>query len=99
MTISNVLAVKFLDVLQHLLLIKKTEEFFLMCIVWAWDGYGHSKNLKQRDSTEKLNTQKHSIIVSRSHQGDIETVAKGAFGDNVEIITAGGAGKHIRSCF
>ncbi|KAH9504619.1 Inositol monophosphatase 3 [Bulinus truncatus] len=58
---------------------------------WAWYGYGHSKNLKQADGAETGDFQKHRIIVSRSHQGDIEKVAKSAF-DNVEIIPAGGAG-------
>ncbi|CAL1529949.1 unnamed protein product [Lymnaea stagnalis] len=60
--------------------------------IWAWDGYGHSKNLKPGETTETGGSQKHSIIVSRSHQGDVEKVAKSAFGDDVKIITAGGAG-------
>ena len=60
--------------------------------VWAWDGYGHSKSLKQG---VKEDEGKHSIIVSRSHAGEVEKVAKDAFGDNVEIVQAGGAGKSI----
>ena len=57
--------------------------------VWAWDGYGHSKNLVKN---VKEAEGKHSIIVSRSHAGEIEKVAKESFGDNVEIVPAGGAG-------
>ncbi|KAK0069398.1 inositol monophosphatase 3 [Biomphalaria pfeifferi] len=59
---------------------------------WAWDGYGYSKNLKPAESVDLNSSQKHKIIVSRSHQGDVEKVAESAFGDNVEIIPAGGAG-------
>lgn len=33
------------------------------------------------------------IIVSRSHTGDVEVVAKSAFGDKTNITQAGGAGE------
>lgn len=33
------------------------------------------------------------IIVSRSHAGDVVSVAKAAFGDRTEVIPAGGAGE------
>ena len=35
------------------------------------------------------------IIVSRSHAGDVKTVATAAFGEKTEVIPAGGAGKDI----
>lgn len=57
--------------------------------VWAWSGYGHSKNL---DVAESVGSGKsHKLIVSLSHKGDVEAMAKSAF-DNVQIVAAGGAG-------
>ena len=34
------------------------------------------------------------IIVSRSHAGPVEAVAKKSFGDNTEVVPAGGAGEY-----
>ena len=59
--------------------------------MWAWDGYGHSKSLVQG----KKEGEEHSIIVSRSHAGEIESIAKDSFGENVKIIPAGGAGTYV----
>ena len=36
---------------------------------------------------------KTKIIVSRSHSGKVESVAKKAFGADVQVTPAGGAGK------
>merc|ERR1711990_934137 len=52
---------------------------------WAYDGKG---NLDDNSSKAPTN----SIIVSRSHAGGVEGVAKSALGDDVTIIPAGGAG-------
>lgn len=62
--------------------------------VWAWDGYGHSKNLKKPEAAESGNVQKYSVIVSRSHSGTVEEMLKSAL-DNVEITQAGGAGNLV----
>ena len=34
------------------------------------------------------------IIVSRSHAGPVEAVAKKSFGENTEVVPAGGAGEY-----
>ena len=60
---------------------------------WAWSGYGHSDNLQV--ATHKSNLSEHpkySFIVSRSHQGDVEKVAKTTYGNSTIVIPAGGAG-------
>lgn len=53
---------------------------------WAW--VGHGTNLIDESSKAKDN----SIIVSRSHAGGVEGVAKAGLGDDVTVIPAGGAG-------
>lgn len=53
---------------------------------WAW--VGHGGNLV--DDSGKA--PKNSIIVSRSHAGGVEGVAKAGLGDDVTVIPAGGAG-------
>ncbi|XP_013404701.1 inositol monophosphatase 3 [Lingula anatina] len=62
---------------------------FLQETVWAWVGHGHSKNIRVEDDKEKETT---SIIVSRSHAGDVEAAAKETIGQNIKVIPAGGAG-------
>ena len=42
---------------------------------------------------ETFSSDKTKIIVSRSHSGQVEQVAKTALGDAIEIIPAGGAGE------
>lgn len=59
--------------------------------VWGWVKRGSSKNLKAAaidDHADKV----RRIIVSRSHSGKVAKVAKQAFGNNTQIISAGGAG-------
>ncbi|XP_078487001.1 inositol monophosphatase 3-like [Ciona intestinalis] len=51
---------------------------------WSWVGHGTNIDDKSNDDITK-------IIVSLSHKGDVEDVAKRAFGD-VSVIGAGGAG-------
>uniref|UniRef100_H2Y5Z7 inositol-phosphate phosphatase n=1 Tax=Ciona savignyi TaxID=51511 RepID=H2Y5Z7_CIOSA len=51
---------------------------------WSWVGHGSNIVSKSNDDITK-------IIVSLSHKGDVEQVAKKAFG-NAEVIGAGGAG-------
>ncbi|XP_046353426.1 inositol monophosphatase 3-like [Haliotis rufescens] len=62
--------------------------------VWAWVGYGHSTNLKKAENV-KYDTKKKKIIVSRSHKGTVEDVAREAFGEDTEVIGAGGAGYKV----
>ncbi|XP_070195839.1 inositol monophosphatase 3-like [Littorina saxatilis] len=59
--------------------------------VWAWVDKGHSPNLK-KSSDVKPNENKRKIIVSRSHAGPVEAVAKKSFGPDTEVVPAGGAG-------
>lgn len=53
---------------------------------WAW--VGHGTNLVDDSS----GASPLSIIVSRSHAGDVKEVATKGLGDKVEVIPAGGAG-------
>ncbi|XP_077991265.1 inositol monophosphatase 3-like isoform X2 [Glandiceps talaboti] len=56
---------------------------------WAWVTKGSSGyELPPRHS----DTAAKKIIVSRSHSGDVEKVVKASFGENTEVIPAGGAG-------
>ncbi|CAH1255623.1 IMPAD1 [Branchiostoma lanceolatum] len=65
---------------------------------WAWVGHGHSKglNVLERKAGEG---QAQKIIVSRSHAGSVEQVAKQMLGDKTEVIPAGGAGYKVLSLF
>ncbi|XP_063599866.1 inositol monophosphatase 3-like isoform X2 [Penaeus indicus] len=61
-------------------------------IAWGWAGHGISPKLHiSQDQTGPKDDIAH-IIVSRSHTGDVEVVAKSAFGDKTNITQAGGAG-------
>lgn len=53
---------------------------------WAW--VGHGTNLVDESAKAKPN----SIIVSRTHAGGVNDLAKARLGDNVTVIPAGGAG-------
>ena len=63
---------------------------------WGYVGYGHSKNL-DKEPEKRKSDDPYRIIVSRSHSGDVEEVAKKALGENTVIIPAGGAGMHGNS--
>lgn len=58
--------------------------------VWAWIGHGMSPDIQ----IAKSPSSDTKIIVSRSHQGDVEKVAKEAFGTAAKVIPAGGSGKY-----
>lgn len=60
--------------------------------VWAWVDYGHSPSLKKA-SEVKPDEEHRKIIVSRSHAGPVETVAKKSFGEGTQVVPAGGAGR------
>lgn len=62
---------------------------------WGWAGPNIvsrtvEEDLKGSAAVEDLTRAR--IIVSRSHAGDVETTAKGAFGPNITVTPAGGAG-------
>ena len=69
--------------------------FSLYITAWAWVGYGHSRNLQKSDELKRKETDPHKLIVSRSHAGAVEDVAKQAFGNNVIVTPAGGAGNTL----
>lgn len=58
---------------------------------WAWKDKGNSENFghKKADDTAATTTK---ITVSLSHAGTVKNVTEQAFGKNVEIISAAGAG-------
>ena len=58
---------------------------------WAWHGHGH--NIPQVSKGAKHEAP--FIIVSRSHAGDVNNTARAAFGDNIKVIPAGGAGYKV----
>lgn len=58
-------------------------------------GHGHSENLAMGSVST---AEEKKIIVSRSHAGTVETVAKKSLG-NVKITPAGGAGKNAALLF
>lgn len=57
---------------------------------WAWVGHGSSPNLNNHVLPEDVKIP--LLIVSRSHAGMIQNASRLAFGDNVQIISAAGAG-------
>lgn len=60
---------------------------------WGWVGKGHSLNLTPADPSKAKTKGPYNIIVSRSHSGPVEEVAKTALGTDTKITPAGGAGK------
>ena len=60
---------------------------------WAYVGVGQSKNLQvaKKEDLGGKGTQK--IIVSMSHAGSVKELAVKKLGDNVEIVSAAGAGE------
>lgn len=55
----------------------------------AWGFVGEGSNVAPRAS---YNTNFPKVIVSRSHSGKVKSFVQVAFGNNTEIIPAGGAG-------
>jgi inositol monophosphatase 3 len=65
---------------------------------WGWSGHGHSPNLKRPSSGVSEKAPK--LIVSRSHSGkEINGRITQAFGPNVQITSAGGAGYKVLALF
>lgn len=62
---------------------------FLKQSVWGWVGHGVSPNLHP---ASLVDIDKPVIIVSRSHSGKVKDVSVAAFGKEVEVTSAGGAG-------
>lgn len=59
---------------------------------WAWVGKGISEELKNKQFSKKLDEANPVVIISRSHSGQAATLIKKAFGTDVTIVEAGGAG-------
>nr|XP_039257705.1 inositol monophosphatase 3-like [Styela clava] len=55
---------------------------------WAW--FDHGTNVKEKKDVG--NEGEHRIIVSRSHAGTVKETAQKAFGEDVVVVPAGGAG-------
>ena len=58
---------------------------------WAW--YGHGSNIPPIPTGKKREAP--YIIVSRSHAGNVNKTARNAFGDQIKVIPAGGAGYKV----
>lgn len=58
----------------------------------AWGMVGEGANIKPRDS---YNANSPKVIVSRSHSGKVKSFVQQAFGNNTDIIPAGGAGYKV----
>ncbi|KAK3591164.1 hypothetical protein CHS0354_029013 [Potamilus streckersoni] len=59
---------------------------------WGWVGHGQSSSLKKSEESKRDENSPHKIIVSRSHQGQVEKVSRELLGEKAEITAAGGAG-------
>ncbi|XP_071965338.1 inositol monophosphatase 3-like [Antedon mediterranea] len=65
---------------------------------WAWLDMAKSNGLeKPKERADQASNPK--IIVSRSHKGEVETVAHKSFGETTEVIPAGGAGYKVLSLY
>lgn len=60
---------------------------------WSWLGKAKSADLQNSKTADP--SQPLSIIVSRSHAGKVEEVAKKAFGPETKVFPAGGAGYKV----
>ncbi|KAL0107664.1 hypothetical protein PUN28_014758 [Cardiocondyla obscurior] len=59
-------------------------------LFWTWSNHGVSNSLKNFPKVKDNKTP--ILIVSLSHAGQVKNSSKVAFGDNVKIISAAGAG-------
>lgn len=64
---------------------------FLNKTTWGWVGHGSSIHPSSRSD----NTEARVVVVSRSHPGEVEALAKKAFGPDVKVVPAGGAGYKV----
>lgn len=65
---------------------------------WAWKEVAVSATLRkvQDEPVQRMAAVKNpSILISRSHSGDVENMVKMAFGDKTPITIAGGAGYKV----
>ncbi|XP_064486627.1 Golgi-resident adenosine 3',5'-bisphosphate 3'-phosphatase-like [Ornithodoros turicata] len=62
---------------------------FMNETAWAWVGHQISSTLKTHSEAKREHP---VIIVSRSHAGTVQTMAREVLGPSAEIIPAGGAG-------
>jgi len=60
--------------------------------VWAWRGHGRSRIPEYKTLIDHKDNDGFSIIVSRSHQGEVKELAAKAFGESSKVTPAGGAG-------
>lgn len=65
---------------------------FLNQTVWSWVGHGTTPGMVVAPESGKGHMQ---VIVSRSHAGKVEAIAKRAFGASAQVIPAGGAGYKV----
>ncbi|KAH6922430.1 hypothetical protein HPB50_013603 [Hyalomma asiaticum] len=64
---------------------------FLNKTTWGWVGHGSNvQSPAQRDAAES-----RTVVVSRSHPGEVQALAKKAFGSEVKVVPAGGAGYKV----
>lgn len=64
---------------------------FLNKTTWGW--VGHGSNVQAPPHTDTAGTR--AVVVSRSHAGEVESLAKKAFGSDVKVVPAGGAGYKV----
>ncbi|KAG8231865.1 hypothetical protein J437_LFUL011770 [Ladona fulva] len=56
---------------------------------WAWVGHSKSPSVKSQVSPQR------NIIVSRSHAGEVKNISQIAFGSDIDVTSAGGAGYKV----
>lgn len=64
---------------------------FLNKTTWGW--VGHGSNVQAPPHSDAADTR--VVVVSRSHAGEVESLAKKAFGPDVKVVPAGGAGYKV----
>lgn len=62
---------------------------------WAWVGQSMSEYLGELVKLPRLDAAEPVITISRSHTAAAKDVARAAFGDNVNVLTAAGAGYKV----
>lgn len=60
--------------------------------VWAWVGHGTSPGLVVAPDAHR---DPPVVLVSRSHAGEVQDLARNAFGPSVKLVPAGGAGYKV----
>ncbi|XP_059618920.1 putative inositol monophosphatase 3 [Phlebotomus argentipes] len=66
---------------------------FTQKTTWAWTGQAVSEDLQR--VKEESSDRGVTVIVSRSHAGEVKNYSKAVFGENTKIITAAGAGYKV----